>query len=159
LYRQIYLSGDEQVTQNAREFAEAWVGYMNSGDFDGLRSLYAENIYANLPSQQRRVEGADVLVNSVREWTNAFPDLRGTLNAVHQDGKTVIIEVTFDGTWSGPLDMPGVVQRTPTNRPMTSDVCEVMELENGKLVAQRPYYDMLAILQQIGALEAPLTAA
>jgi steroid delta-isomerase-like uncharacterized protein len=141
------------VSKSAEDVARAWVGFINAGDFAGLRSVYAEDIRAALPSQQRGIEGADAMVEAVREWAGAFSDLHGTLNAVHADGETATIEVTFTGIWSGPLNMPGVVLQTPTNRQMISSVCEVMEIEDGKIRVARPYYDMLTILQQIGAID------
>jgi steroid delta-isomerase-like uncharacterized protein len=140
------------VTQSAEDFARAWIGFINAGDFKGLRSLYAEDIHEDLPSTQRRVEGADAMVDAYREWTQAFPDLRGTLNGAHADGPTVTVEATFAGTWSQPLQRPGALQKTPTDRPMTVNICEVMEVEDGKIVAARAYYDMLTILQQIGVI-------
>jgi steroid delta-isomerase-like uncharacterized protein len=141
------------VTQSAEDVARAWLECINSRDFGGLRSLYAENIYEDLPSRQQRIQGADVMVDAYRRWTEAFPDLRGALTGLHGDKVTVTAEATFTGTWSGPLNMPGVAQQTPTDRQMTVSVCEVMEIEDGTIVGARAYYDMLTILQQIGAIE------
>jgi steroid delta-isomerase-like uncharacterized protein len=140
------------VTKSAEDVARVWLEFLNVRDFDGLRSLYAEDIYEDIPSQQRRIEGPDVMVEGYRRWTEAFPDLHGTLNALNADGVTVTAEATFTGTWSQPLDMPNVAHQTPTNRSMTINVCEVMEIEDGKIVGARAYYDMLTILQQIGAI-------
>jgi hypothetical protein len=147
------------MTQHARDFADEWIGYINIRDFEGLRSLYADDIYEDLPSTQHRVEGADAMVDSYREWTEAFPDLHGTLNAVHQDGASLTIEATFAGTWTEPLQRPGALQQTPTNQAMSIDVCEILELNGRTIVGARAYYDMLSILQQIGVLPSGTASA
>jgi steroid delta-isomerase-like uncharacterized protein len=143
------------VSQSAADVARAWIDSINARDFDKLRSLYADDIAEDLPSQQLRVHGADVMVESYRKWTDAFSDLQGTATGLHTEGSTVTVEATFAGTWDGPLEMPGMLHNTPTNRPMTVSVCEVMEIENGTIVGARAYYDMLTILQQIGARDNP----
>jgi ketosteroid isomerase-like protein len=134
------------------DVGHAWFGFIDASDLDGLRSLYAADAHAYFASQQQRTEGADAIVDATRQWTQAFPDLRGTLNGVHVDGATVTVEATFAGTWSGPLRVLGR-RLKPTNRPMTVRVCEVMEIKDGRILAARGYYDMLTILQQIGAME------
>jgi hypothetical protein len=67
---------------------------MNAGDWNDLRTVYAEDIYAPLPPQRQGIRGAGAIVKAVREWSGAFPDLHG----VHVDGATATIEVTFTGT-------------------------------------------------------------
>jgi steroid delta-isomerase-like uncharacterized protein len=140
------------VTQSPQDFAHAWIGLINAGDFDGLRSLYAEDVYADGPYQ--RIEGADSMVGAVQEWTQAFPDLRGTVNGVHADRTTVAVELTFTGTWSGPMQIGELEWQTPTNQSMTVNACEVMKIEDGKIRASRGYLDMMTVLQQVGAIDA-----
>jgi steroid delta-isomerase-like uncharacterized protein len=141
------------VTQDAPAVARAWLEFIDAGDLVGLRSLYAEDAYTDDNASQQRIEGADALVETIRTWIAAFPDLRGTVNNVHTAGSTVTLEATFTGTWRGPLKMQTVRRLRSTNRPMTVSVCEVMEIEDGKIHAARAYYDMMSILQQIGALD------
>jgi steroid delta-isomerase-like uncharacterized protein len=143
---------DAMVTQSAVEIARAWVGMFGAGDLDGLRSLYAADATLAAPGDEQPTEGIEAIGDTIQEWMQAFPDLRGTVNHLHADGNTVTLEATFEGTWSGPLRMSDGRTPTPTMRPMTITVCEVMEIESGRIQAVRGYYDTLTMLQQIGAM-------
>ena len=46
----------------------------------------------------------------------------------------------------------------PTGRQITIPVCNVMEVRDGKLYAEREYMDMLHMMQQLGVVPAPATA-
>jgi steroid delta-isomerase-like uncharacterized protein len=144
---------EETVAQSPVDVARAWVGLFGAGDVDALRSLYAEDARLSVPGEAGYTEGADAIADAIREWKRAFPDLRGTVNHVHADGSTVTMEATFAGTWDGPLQILDGRTLTPTHRPMSVRICEVMEIEDGRIRVVRGYFDMLTILQQVGALE------
>jgi steroid delta-isomerase-like uncharacterized protein len=139
------------VNESSEHLAREWLESINARDFDELRSLYADDIAEDLPSRQVRVQGADVMVDSYRTWTDAFSDLYGTMSGCYSEGEAVTVEAMLTGTWNGPLQMPGMHINTPTSQRMTVSVCEVMEIRNGIIVDARAYYNMLGILQQIGA--------
>jgi predicted ester cyclase len=75
------------------------------------------------------------------------------------DGNTVTIELTWEGTQSGPMRSPDGQELAPSNRRVTVKACQVMEIEGGKIVATRHYFDLMTILQQIGAMEQTGAAA
>ena len=63
------------------------------------------------------------------------------------------IELTWEGTQSGPMAMPDGQELPPSNKRFTLKSVEVIEIEDGKIKALRHYFDLMTILQQIGAMD------
>jgi steroid delta-isomerase-like uncharacterized protein len=147
------------MAQSAVDVALESIESFSAGDFDRLRSLLANDSYEEELATQRRLEGADAQVDSARGWKEAFPDGHGTVHAAHEDAGTVTVELTWEGTQSGPMRTPDGHELPPSNRAVEVKACQVMEVEDGKIKATRHYFDLMTILQQIGAMErAPATA-
>ena len=141
------------MAQSAEDTARESIECFNAGDFDRLRSLLADDSYEEELSTQRRLEGADAQVDVARGWKQAFPDGQGTVTGTYTDGNTVAIELTWEGTQSGPLQTPDGQEFPPSNRRATVKAVQVMEIEDGKIKSTRHYFDLMTILQQIGAME------
>jgi SnoaL-like polyketide cyclase len=60
----------------------------------------------------------------------------------------VAIELTWEGTQSGPMATPHGQEVPPSNRRMTVKSVEVIEVEDGKIKVLRPDFDLMTILQQ-----------
>ena len=138
---------------SAVDVARESIDCFSSGDFDRLRSLLADDSYEEEYSTQRRLDGADAQIDAARGWKEAFPDGRGTLHAAHADGNTVTLELTWEGTQSGPMRTPDGGELPPSNRRGSVNACQVMEIEDGKIKVTHHYFDLMTILQQIGAME------
>jgi steroid delta-isomerase-like uncharacterized protein len=133
----------------ARESIEAY----NAGDFDRLRSLLADDFYEEELATQRRLEGADARIEAAQTWKRAFPDERGTIVGAYTSGDTVAMELTWEGTQSGPMATPDGRELSPSNKRMTVKSVEVIETEGGKIKVLRHYFDLMTILKQIGAVD------
>jgi steroid delta-isomerase-like uncharacterized protein len=92
-------------------------------------------------------------------WKQAFPDERGTITGAYTSGNTVAIELTWEGTQSGPMATPDGQELPPSNKRITVKSVEVIEIEDGKIKALRHYFDLMTLLQQIGAMDQAETAA
>ena len=139
----------ESAVDVARETVEAF----NAGDFDRFRSLLADDSYEDELSTQRRLEGADAQIEAARGWKEAFPDGRGTVERARVDGNTVTLEITWEGTQTGAMHTPDGGELPPSGRRVTVKACEVMEIEDGKVTSTHHYFDLMTLLQQIGAME------
>jgi steroid delta-isomerase-like uncharacterized protein len=135
------------------DIARASVECFNAGDFDRLRSLLASDSYEEELSTQRRLEGADAQVEVAREWRQAFPDGHGTIERQCVDGNTVALEIIWEGTQSGAMATPDGQELPPSNRRASVKACQVIDVEDGKIVATRHYFDLMTLLQQIGVME------
>ena len=146
------------MAQSAEDVARQSIESYNAGDFDRLRSLLAEDFYEEELATQRRLDGADARIEAAQSWKQAFPDERGTITEAYTSGNTVVLELTWEGTQSGSMAMPDGQELPPSNKRMTVKSVEVIEIEDGKIKVLRHYFDLMTILQQIGAMDSAGTA-
>ncbi len=147
------------MAQSAEDVARESIECFNADDFDRLRSILADDSYEEELSTQRRLEGADAQIDAAKAWKQAFPDGRGTVTGIYAAGDTVTIEVTWEGTQSGPMQTPDGQELPPSNRHGAVKACQVIETEGGKIKATRHYFDLITLLRQIGAMEGAAAGA
>ena len=141
------------MIQSAEDLARESIECYNAGDFDRVRSLLADDFYEEELATQRRIDGADARVEAARAWKRSFPDEHGTITGVYTSGNTVAIELTWEGTQSGPIATPDGQVPPPSNKRITMKSVEVIEVDDGKLKALRHYFDLMTLLKQIGAMD------
>jgi len=138
---------------SAVDVARESIDCFNAGDFDRLRALLADDSYEEEFSTQRRLDGVDAQLEAAQGWKEAFPDGRGTVHAAYADGDTVTLELTWEGTQSGPMRTPDGGELPPSNKRGTVNACQVMQIEDGQIKVTHHYFDLMTILSQIGAME------
>ncbi len=80
-----------------------------------------------------------------------MPNVKGTVTNVCGAGNTVLIEVTWKGTHTGPLQSPsGTVPAT--GKEQTTRAAWILNFDGGKIKESRHYFDMLSFMQQLGLL-------
>ena len=133
----------------ARESFEAW----NRRDWARSRELYHPGFtYTGGDGQVQT--GPDAGIALLQMWANAFPDGKIDIQRIHSVGDNVAVgEFVARGTHKG--DLMGIA---PTGRQITIPVCNVIEVRDGKLYAEREYMDMLHMMQQLGVAPVPATA-
>jgi steroid delta-isomerase-like uncharacterized protein len=95
----------------------------------------------------RQQQGRDAYLAVVAANRDAFPDLVWTVDDMVADDDTVAVRYTMTGTHRGTF--AGVA---PTNRPVVAQSMAFYRLADGKIVEERAQLDMLAVLQQLGAV-------
>lgn len=88
-----------------------------------------------------------------RGWASAFEDQRHTITTTVDAGDIGAVEGTFAATHTGTLMFPDA-QIPATGRTVTIGFCIVGEADDGRLVRGTNHYDVLGLLNQIGAAEA-----
>jgi predicted ester cyclase len=84
-------------------------------------------------------------------WKQAMPDVRGKVTTAFAAGNRAVLEVTYEGTHTGPFKGPsGNVP--PTGRRQVTPAAWILEFDGGKIKESHQYFDMLSLLQQLGAL-------
>jgi predicted ester cyclase len=87
----------------------------------------------------------------LQAWKQAMPDVKGTVSRAVASGNTVVLEVTWAGTQTGSLQGPsGTVP--PTGKRQTTRAGWILNFDGGKIKDSRHYFDMLALLQQLGVI-------
>jgi steroid delta-isomerase-like uncharacterized protein len=138
------------VIKAAREEIDAF----NAGDWDRLVAGVTEDTVHEEPGTGRRVKGMDALLDLNRGWKEAFPDAKGTVTDEFACGDRVALRITWEGTHSGPLELPGGGQIPATNKRVTVYGCQVFRIADGKIAESAHYFDMLGMFEQLGAIKA-----
>ncbi len=133
----------------ARELTDAW----NIRDWGRYRELlHPEYSYTGGDGQPQKGPAAGHAIGQM--FASAFSDGKIEVQRMHSAGDNVaIVEFVARGTHQG--DLMGIA---PTGRQITLPVCNVIEVRDGKIYAEREYMDMLHMMQQLGVAPAPATA-
>jgi len=132
----------------ARQYLEA----APRRDFDKCRELFHRE-YSYTGGDGRRQEGAEAGIAGADMVTAAFRGVRLEINKTHVTGDVVIVEFIARGTHQG--ELMGIA---PTGRNVSLPACIVLEIRDGKIYAEREYFDMAHLMQQLGVAAGPAHA-
>lgn len=134
----------------AIDVAKANVEAFNLGDWERFSATFAEEAVYEELATQRHLVGHEAILEANKGWREAFPDASGRIERALADDSTVTLEITWEGTQSGPLSMPnGDVP--PSNRHVVVKAAQIFDVEGEKIREARHYFDLMGLLQQIGA--------
>lgn len=139
------------MSQQIIDAAKAPVLGYNAKDWNAVRAAVAPGFVYDEVATQRRAEGADAVLNLWKGWATALPDSSATFHNALASGNTAVLEVTWKGTHTGPLQMPAG-PLAPTGKPIEIRASMVVEVADGKAKTMRQYFDMATLLQQLGAM-------
>jgi steroid delta-isomerase-like uncharacterized protein len=122
----------------------------NDKNWNAVRASVTSDVLYDEIATRRRLQGADQVIAAWQGWAKAFPDSKATFNNAFASGTTVVLELTWQGTHTGPLETPaGTI--AATGKRIEVRGCVVSELVGDKTKVQRHYFDMATLLEQIGA--------
>ena len=137
--------------QDSAQLATALVTAFNNNDWNVYQqNLTTDSIYDEVGTS-RKLEGVDQIVEVLKGWKAAMPDVKGTVGSAISTGNTAVLEVSWTGTQTGPLQGPGGTI-PPTGKKQTTRSGWVLEFDGGKLRQSRRYFDMLSFMRQLGQL-------
>jgi steroid delta-isomerase-like uncharacterized protein len=131
------------------DVAKAPIIAYNEKDWNAARSSLASGAVYDEVGTRRKVQGTDAIVATWQGWAAAMPDSKATFHNVVASGSTVLVELTWRGTHTGPLKMPSG-DIAPTGKKFEVRGCQVIEVAGGKAKAMRHYFDMRTLLEQLG---------
>ena len=135
--------------QQLIEAAKAPTLAYNQKDWNAVRAGITQDFVYDEVGTRRKVQGADQTIALFQGWAEAMPDSKATFDNAVASGDTVVLELTWRGTHSGPLQTPKG-SFAATGKKIEVRACAVVELANGKAKLQRHYFDMTTLLQQLG---------
>ncbi len=141
------------MTDHKQEsLAREMVNTINRSDWEALRAVLAPGLVTEEVGTRGRHEGPDEFIAAVQAWKSSFPDIAGEIRRIVTDGGTVVMQLTWRGTQTGPLPLgPGrELPATGTSAEMEATMWQ--QWEGGRLVSERHYLDMLGLLTQLGAI-------
>ena len=93
---------DEQKIKLAKGF----IASFNNGDWESVEgALCPEVNYTEIPTKTEII-GMDKFVELCKIWKSIMSDCSGEVTNAHASGDTVILEITWTGTQSGPMQTP-----------------------------------------------------
>ena len=140
------------AVREAAPLAREAVDAFNAGDWDRLREVLADDCVFEELATGRRMQGPDETIEVLAGWKQGFPDARGTITNVVPGGEHVALEITWEGTHTGPLETPlGTIP--PSGRRAMLPAVQVTQVRDGKIQGSRHFFDLMALLHQIGIRE------
>jgi steroid delta-isomerase-like uncharacterized protein len=144
---------DQDLIRVGRESVEAF----SAGDWERFGATLApESLYQEIGTG-RRVQGRDQILEVVQTWKRAFPDAKGTVRNAIASGNNVVLEITWEGTQTGPLPIPGGTI-PPSGKRVVVEAVQVLTCEGNKVKENRHHLDAMGLLEQIGAMPAQAMA-
>ena len=86
------------LTSQAKGAVEAF----NNADWDGVRKYFEDSTY-NEFGTQRSLSGVDAILEAMKGWKAAMPDVRGTVTGAVEGSQRVLLEVMWEGTQTGEM--------------------------------------------------------
>ena len=121
---------------------------LDKADLDGMMGLFADNIVWNFTGMGAL--NRESLPGLIQGFGAAFPDMQHTVDAQTAEGDSVATPLTFRGTHTG--DLMGI---PPTGKQVEIRGINIHRAVDGKIVEAETVVDMMALMQQIGAIPSP----
>lgn len=121
---------------------------LNSRDYPGVANAIAEFCEWESVPTSKVFTGPSVIIAGLREFSGAFPDWRADVERVTAAGNVAVVEWDSSGTFAEPFR-----GHEPNGKKFRRRGCSVAEVENGRIVRYRDYYDRAALLEQLDLLD------
>lgn len=146
------------MTTTLKERVHQLNAAVNAHDLNPIGDMYAEDAELVWPGLGP-TKGRQAIVGFYATLFGAFPDVHVTIKRIIEEGNTVAVEYTSEGTHSGPLPLPdGEVPAT--HRRIRTDASSIGSADGqGLIKTQREYFDQVEILAQLGLMPAPAGAS
>ena len=137
---------EQDLIKVAKEAVEAF----NKDDWGQAMAVLGGSLYNELGTG-RQLRGEAQILPALQGWKKAMPDVKGTVTSAFASGNKAVLEVTWKGTQTGPMDGPGGTL-PPSGKSQTTPAAWVFEFDGDKVKESRQYFDMMSLMQQIGAM-------
>lgn len=144
---------EQDIIRVARESVDAF----NAADWNRVKATVTPDSIDDEVATGRRSKGVEEIIRNSQGWKQAFPDAKGTVTSAVATGNTVVLEITWEGTQTGALEGPGGSIPASGKRVNVRAV-QVLTFDGGKIKENHHYFDMLGLLQSIGAVPQPAPA-
>jgi len=144
--------GQIQMTnQDAAGVAHGWLDAFNSSDWEKAKAhLSSDSVYEEYGTQ-RHLEGSEAIIQLYQAWKTAMPDVKGKLANTYTSGNKVALELTWEGTHTGPLVTPGGTIPA-SGKHQETRAAMVFTFQGDRIKESHQYFDLMTLLRQIGAL-------
>ncbi len=118
---------------------------LDGGDMDGMMEIFSDGVVYRFTGMgaldKKGLEGL------IQGFGAAFPDMQHTIDTEVAEGDMVATSLTFRGTHKG--ELMGI---PPSGKQVDVRGINVHRIAGGKIVDAETVVDMMALMQQIGAI-------
>ena len=122
---------------------------LDAGDTEGIMNLLSDDISWSFPGMPEPLD-KEGLGGLIQGFGGAFPDMQHTIRNQFAEDDQVATSITFRGTQNG--ELMGV---PPSGNQVEFNGLNVHRIRDGKIVEAESGFDMMSLMQQIGALPVP----
>jgi steroid delta-isomerase-like uncharacterized protein len=136
------------MTEQNREIVCRYFGeVVNEGQLDVVDELFAQDVVFETPIG--RFEGPDGIRTLVSGFRGGFSDLRVDVEEIVGEGDRLVVRVTTSGTNDGEL-----LGNPPTGERVRLPFVHFVGLKDGKYHRDQVIYDRMALMEQLGLMQA-----
>ncbi|MCL4863394.1 MAG: ester cyclase [Caldilineaceae bacterium] len=117
------------------QLAETLIAAFSAGDWAKWRAIVTDGVVYQEMGTQRRAEGVDAYLQLLQGWKDAFPDSKGTIRNVVNEGEFAGIPAT--------------------GKSVTITGINIHRVADGQIQEGWLNWDALGFLQQVGAVPTP----
>jgi steroid delta-isomerase-like uncharacterized protein len=139
----------------SREVAERAYAAMAAYDVPALMALCAPA--CEMTEGGMSFQGPEQIGPYLQAYFTAFPDMRLNVLKMVEEGDSVVAEIRFTGTQSGPLAMPGG-ELPASGKQIDLRSADFVTVEDGLITSWRVYIDMAEFMRQLGLMPDPTQA-
>ena len=127
-----------------------WIEAYNERDLEAEANLLAPDYVAHVPAVPGPLEGLEAWRQFTGAFSEAFPDIRLTIQDILSEGVMVAARVAFHGTHRG--EFQGI---PPTGKEVAFTSMEFNRVVGGQVEEHWVELDLLGLMQQLGAISEP----
>lgn len=131
---------------------DAW----NSQEWDTFNKLHTNDVTVYWPGQSEPTRGVHIHQKEAEMFFNAFPDNRiendPYLVFFGQENWTCSI-ANFSGTHTGAMVGENGKTIPPTNKKFYIELCTVAHWNNGQIMEEKLFYDLVGLMRQLGWIQ------
>ena len=140
------------MSEENKAVIRRWIEAYNQRDLEAEADVLAPGFVAHVPGAPAslNLEGLEAWRQFLASFTEAFPDLRLTVEDIMSEGDMVAARVAFHGTHRGELQ--GI---PPTGKKVAFSSMEFNRVVDGKVEEHWVEINLLGLVQQLGVAHIP----
>jgi steroid delta-isomerase-like uncharacterized protein len=136
-------------TMSSIDVARAQLVAYNEKNWQAARAILSPVFVYDEVGTHRKAQGRDESIEMWQAWAKALPDSNATITNEIASGSTVVLELIWRGTQSGPMNLEGR-QIPPSGKKIEMRACQLIEVDGDKAKSLRHYFDIGTMLRQLG---------
>lgn len=142
------------MAMNKIDIVKKHLDDLTKGDWSSFRGTLTDNAVYEEEATQRRFQGADQYIDSLKQWKTAFPDFKARVKECVASGDAVVCEVEWSGTHKGAFSGPmGTIPAT--NRAGKLPAMIMYRFDGDRIRECHHYFDAMTLLMQLGVMPQP----